>query len=82
MDLREVGWKGVDWIHLAQDRSKWRAIVDTVMNVRVPYKVGKFLTSKVTVSFLRRDLLHVELAGDINLTQLTQNWFQSRRFWC
>jgi hypothetical protein len=34
-DLREIGWGGVDWMHLAQDRDKWRAVVDTVMNFRV-----------------------------------------------
>jgi hypothetical protein len=35
MDLREIGWGGLDWIHLAQDRDKWRAVVNTVMNLRV-----------------------------------------------
>jgi hypothetical protein len=36
MDLREIGWDGVDWIKLAQDRDQWRALVNTVMNLRVP----------------------------------------------
>jgi hypothetical protein len=36
MDLREVGWGGVDWIDLAEDRVRWRALVYTVMNLRVP----------------------------------------------
>jgi hypothetical protein len=36
MDLRETGWDGVDWIDLAQDRDQWRALVNTVMNRRVP----------------------------------------------
>jgi hypothetical protein len=36
MDLREVGWGGVDWINLAQDRDRWRALVNTVMNLWVP----------------------------------------------
>jgi hypothetical protein len=36
MDLREVGWEGTDWIDLAQDRDRWRSLVYTVMNLRVP----------------------------------------------
>jgi len=36
MDLNEVGWEGAGWIHLAQDRDKWLALVNTVMNLRVP----------------------------------------------
>jgi hypothetical protein len=35
MDLRETGWASVEWIQLAQDRSRWRALVNTVMNLRV-----------------------------------------------
>jgi hypothetical protein len=33
LDLRETGWEGVDWIHLAQDRDQWLALVNTVMNL-------------------------------------------------
>jgi hypothetical protein len=36
MDHREIGWCGMDWIDLAQDRDQWRALVNTVMNLRVP----------------------------------------------
>jgi hypothetical protein len=36
MDLAEVGWGDVDWIGLAQDRERWRALVNSVLNLRVP----------------------------------------------
>jgi hypothetical protein len=36
MDLREIEWDGMDSIDLAQDRDQWRALVNTVMNLRVP----------------------------------------------
>jgi hypothetical protein len=36
LDLGEVGWDGVDWIDLAQDKDRWRAYVNSVMNLRVP----------------------------------------------
>jgi hypothetical protein len=36
MDLREMGWDGMDWIDLAQDRDKWRALVNTAINLWVP----------------------------------------------
>jgi hypothetical protein len=36
MDLKEIGWSVMDWIHLAQDRDQWRALVNMVMNLQVP----------------------------------------------
>jgi hypothetical protein len=36
MYLREIGSDGVDWIDVAQDRNQWRALVNTVLNLRVP----------------------------------------------
>jgi hypothetical protein len=38
MNLKEIGFEVVDWIHLASDREKRRALVGTVMNLRVPYE--------------------------------------------
>jgi hypothetical protein len=36
MDLREIEWDGVDWLDMAQDRDKWRVLVNMVLNLRVP----------------------------------------------
>jgi hypothetical protein len=35
IDLTEIGWGGMDWIHLAQDRDQWRALVNTAMSLQV-----------------------------------------------
>jgi hypothetical protein len=42
IDLRDIGWGGMDWIDLSQDRNQWRFLVDTVMNLGVPQHFGKF----------------------------------------
>jgi hypothetical protein len=36
MNLRKIGWSGMDWMDLAQDRDQWRAVMNTVTNLRVP----------------------------------------------
>jgi hypothetical protein len=51
MDVSERGWGGMDWMDLAQDRDHWRALVNMVMNLRVPENAGKFLNSCTTGGF-------------------------------
>jgi hypothetical protein len=46
IDLTEIEWKGVDWMHLAQGRDQLRALVNMVMNLGVPYKEGNFLIAE------------------------------------
>jgi hypothetical protein len=45
MDITEIRWGCLDRIRLAADRDQWRALVNTVMNLGVPYNVGNFLSS-------------------------------------
>jgi hypothetical protein len=54
MGLREKGWGGRDWIRLTQDRDQWRALVNTVMNLRVPLNVGKLLSGCIIGGFSSR----------------------------
>jgi hypothetical protein len=58
IEFREVGWGGMDWIDVFQDRDQWRALVNMVMNLRVPKNVGKFLSNCTTGGFSRRAQLH------------------------
>jgi hypothetical protein len=57
-DLRNIGWGGVDWIILAQDRDQWRVVVNTMMNLRVPYNVGNDLSTCATGDVSRSAQLH------------------------
>jgi hypothetical protein len=57
-DLEEVVGVCGDWMVLAQDRDRWRALVNMVMNIRVPKMRGISCLAAETVSFSRRTLLH------------------------
>jgi hypothetical protein len=48
----------MDWIHLVQDMDQWRALMNTVINNRVPQNAGKLLSSCTTGGFSRRAQLH------------------------
>jgi CRISPR/Cas system-associated protein Cas7 (RAMP superfamily) len=52
MNLQEVGWRGMEWIALAQDRDRWRAVVNAIMNLRVTYSAVNYLTNLGPVAFL------------------------------
>jgi hypothetical protein len=51
MDLRDIGLGCVDWIDVVQDRNQWKALVNTVMNLRAPKNITTFLSSCTTCGF-------------------------------
>jgi hypothetical protein len=58
MDDTEIGWGGVDWIGLAQDRYRWRTHVNAVMNIRVPKNAGKLRSDCTTCGHSSGTQLH------------------------
>jgi hypothetical protein len=58
INLREIGWEGMDWIDLAKDRDQWRSLVNTVMNLQVKLNAGKFLSGCRIGGSSRRAQLH------------------------
>jgi hypothetical protein len=58
MDLVEVGWGYVDWIGLAPDKDRWRAVVNSVLNLRAPYTAGKLSSVVTTWDLSSSDQLH------------------------
>jgi hypothetical protein len=66
-DLREIEWNGVDWIGLSQDRDQWRALVNTVMKLWLPYNAGNFLSGCTSGSFSRRAELRKYASENSNI---------------
>jgi hypothetical protein len=58
MDLLELGWGDVDWIGLAQGSNRWRVLVNSVLNLRVPSNAGKLLSVPTTGGLSGGDQLH------------------------
>jgi hypothetical protein len=58
IDLQVMGCECMDLVDVAQDRNRWRALVNALMNLRVPQNLGNFLTSCKLTSFSRTTLLH------------------------
>jgi hypothetical protein len=54
MDLGKIGWSDVDWIGLALNKDHLRALLNTVIGLRVPYNSRKFFSSRITSIFSRR----------------------------
>jgi len=81
MDLREIGWEVVDWMHLAQDGCQWRTVVITVMNLGL-CKRGRgicWLAERLLAS--QEELCSVELAAVYNNRRLCQYTLHSSGLW-
>jgi hypothetical protein len=80
MDLKDVGWEGVEWIHLAQDRDCWRAVVNAVMNLRVMVPQSYFnRLTLISLTAIRHssvpiiNTLHTHLESESQVTPLLKN---------
>jgi hypothetical protein len=77
MNPKQTGCKDVDWIHLAQDRDQWRALVNTVMNLRVPLMLGISLLAK-RLSAPQKGIC---CTGLNSYDDFVQNFFEQKLIW-
>jgi hypothetical protein len=75
MNLVEIGFGEVDWIGLAQDRYRWRALVNAVMNLRFPYNAGKLPSGCTTCGLSSSAQLH-------RISQSVNQYFFATCFGC
>jgi hypothetical protein len=75
-DLGEIRWGGMDWTDLVQGRDQWRALVNTVMNLRVPLNVRKVFSSCTTDGFSRGVQLY-----EVSILKLTLVFKRLSDFW-
>jgi hypothetical protein len=80
VNLRGIGWGAKDWIQLAHNINQRRALVNTVMNFRVPRNVGKFLVRRETTGFSRRiQYSVVRKLGHTTTTDVAYIFIKTRR---
>ena len=72
IDLQKVGWKGIDWIYLTQDRNRCPALMNMVMNLRVLYNAGNFWSTVEPVSFSGETLLR-GLSRSVSVIEFLQS---------
>jgi hypothetical protein len=73
INTRYLGWSDMDWIHRAQDRDKEWALVNTEMNLQVPYNIGKFFSSWAPRDFSRTQHLVVNYSAN-KINTLYHHW--------
>jgi hypothetical protein len=73
MDLREIGWDGVDWVDMVQNRDQSRAPMNAVLNLRVPWNAGNIL-NRFTIGGLSRRAQLREWVSDSTVNSLTHSW--------